>query len=145
MDPTTLSSRTLTRRKSGSRNEWPGVGSNRWRPLFVDRVTVGRQKSPLIANGRVSWFKLDKKFGFVELDRGMGDAFLHVSVLKEAGYVSVPAGTTLQVRVEHERGRQRIVEVLSVDTRTANPGEPPPVVRKQPLKRAVGGEGDDES
>ena len=89
--------------------------------------------SPLIANGRVSWFNLGKKFGFVELEGGMGDAFLHVSVLKEAGYVSVPAGTTMRVRVEPERGRQRIVEVLSVDTRTANPGEPPPVARKQPV------------
>src|SRR5215217_5917645 len=76
--------------------------------------------SPLIANGQVSWFNLGKKFGFVELEGGMRDAFLHVSVLKEAGYVSVPAGTTMQVRVESERGRQRIVEVLSVDTRTAN-------------------------
>jgi hypothetical protein len=26
--------------------------------------------------------KLDKKFGFVELEGGVGDAFLHVSVLK---------------------------------------------------------------
>ena len=88
--------------------------------------------SPLIANGRVSWFNLGKKFGFVELHRGMRDAFLHVSVLKEAGYVSVPAGTTLRVRVEHEPGRQRIVEVLTVDTSTAWPGEPPAVVRKPP-------------
>jgi CspA family cold shock protein len=86
--------------------------------------------TPLIAKGRVSWFNLGKKFGFVELESGMGDAFLHVSVLKEAGYVSVPAGTTLRVKVEHERGRQRIVAVLSVDASTANPGEPPPVVRK---------------
>ena len=48
--------------------------------------------SPRIVSGRVSWFNLDKKFGFVELERGLGDAFLHVSALKEAGYVSVPAG-----------------------------------------------------
>jgi cold shock protein len=86
--------------------------------------------SPLIAVGRVSWFKLDKKFGFVELEGGRGDAFLHVSVLKAAGYVSVPAGTTMQVRVEHEQGRQRVIEVLTVDTRTARPGEPAPVFRK---------------
>src|SRR5215208_6972355 len=84
----------------------------------------------LTANGRVSWFNLGKKFGFVELEGGVDDAFLHVSVLKEAGYVSVPAGTTLRVKVEHERGRQRVVEVLTVDTSTANPGELPPVVRK---------------
>ena len=49
---------------------------------------------------RVSWFKLDKKFGFVELEDGSGDAFLHVAALKAAGYVSVPAGTTVRVRVE---------------------------------------------
>lgn len=82
--------------------------------------------------GTVSWFKLDKKFGFVELEGGKGDAFLHVSALKEAGYVSVPAGTTVRVRVEPERGRLRVVEILSVDTSTARPGEPPPVTRKKP-------------
>jgi len=80
--------------------------------------------TPWIANGRVSWFNLGKKFGFVELEGDMGDAFLHVSTLKEAGYVSVPAGTTLRVRVEHERGRQRIVAVLSADASTANPVSP---------------------
>ena len=85
-----------------------------------------------IATGSVSWFKLDKKFGFVELDDGTGDAFLHVSVLKKAGYVSVPAGTTLRVRVEHEGGRRGVVEVLSVDTSTARPGQPLAVVRKAP-------------
>ena len=80
--------------------------------------------------GRVSWFKLDRKFGFVKLDGGAGDAFLHVAVLKPAGYVSVPAGTTMRVRVEQEQGRVRVVEVLSVDTSTARPGEPAPVLRK---------------
>src|SRR5829696_6564323 len=113
----------------GSRDPTP-AWSGWW---FVDELTGRDKMSPLIANGRVSWFNLGKKFGFVELHRGMRDAFLHVSVLKEAGYVSVPVGTTMQVRVEPERGRQRIVEVLSVDARTANPSEPPPVVRKQPV------------
>jgi CspA family cold shock protein len=84
----------------------------------------------LIATGRVSWFKLDKKFGFVALVDGDGDAFLHVSVLKAAGYVSIPADTTLQVRLEQERGRLRVIEVLHVDTSTARPGEPAPVLRK---------------
>jgi CspA family cold shock protein len=54
----------------------------------------------MIASGRVSWFKLDKKFGFVELEEGIGDAFLHVSVLKAAGYVTIPAGSTLRVRLD---------------------------------------------
>lgn len=56
--------------------------------------------------GRVSWFQLNKKFGFISLEDGSGDAFLHVSVLKAAGYVSVPAGTTMQVKVEEQQGRR---------------------------------------
>ena len=74
----------------------------------------------MIGRGRVSWFRLDKKFGFIELE-GIGDAFLHVSVLKSAGYVSVLAGTTMRVRIEQEQGRRRV---------TAFPDQAPPVRRK---------------
>ena len=84
----------------------------------------------MITSGRVSWFKLDKKFGFVELEGGIGDAFLHVSVLKAAGYVTIPAGTTIRVRLETQSGRRRVVQVLEIDTSTALKGEPAPVKRK---------------
>ena len=84
----------------------------------------------MIARGRVSWFKLDKKFGFIEFE-SIGDAFLHVSVLKSAGYVSVPAGTTMLVKVEQQEGRRRVIEVMETDTTTALPGQPNPVRRKQ--------------
>ena len=79
--------------------------------------------------GTVMWFDLAKKFGFVALSGG-GDAFLHMSVLKEAGYVWVPRGTTLRVRTEDGRGKRRVMEVLEVDTGTARPGENAPVLRK---------------
>jgi CspA family cold shock protein len=85
----------------------------------------------MIATGRVSWFNLQKKIGLVKVDNGESDAFLHVSVLKAAGYVSVPAGTTLRVKIELDGNRPRVAEVLSVDTSTANPGEPGPVRRKK--------------
>lgn len=80
--------------------------------------------------GRVSWFNLEKQFGFVKLDGGRGDAFLHMTVLKAGGYYSVPRGTTVQVRVEPERGKYKVVEVLHVDASTAQHGEAPPSRRK---------------
>jgi cold shock CspA family protein len=43
----------------------------------------------MTGNGTVAWFDLKKQFGFVGLSGG-GDAFLHMSVLKAAGYVWVP-------------------------------------------------------
>jgi cold shock protein len=64
-----------------------------------------------------------QKFGVVELEGGIGDAFLHVSVLKAAGYVSIPAGTTIRVRVETQADRRRVVEVLSVAMGTGLEGD----------------------
>jgi CspA family cold shock protein len=86
---------------------------------------------PTIAIGRVSWFDLAKKFGFVALEGEGGDVFLHVSALKAAGYVTIPAGTTVRVRTEQQQGRRRVAEILEIDTSTALPGEPPAVRRKK--------------
>jgi len=82
------------------------------------------------ATGRVSWFNLEKQFGFVKLESHGGDAFLHMSVLKAGGYCSLPRGTTVEVRVEADRGRHKVVELLHVDTSTAQHGEPPALIRR---------------
>jgi CspA family cold shock protein len=53
-----------------------------------------------------------------------------MSVLKAAGYVWVPRGTTLRVRTEDDRGKRRVTEVVEVNTRTARPGEKEAIPRK---------------
>ena len=116
----------LGRRSAGC----TGSGSRRKARQFSCGEPQAGYAPRMIASGKVTWFKLDKQFGFVELDGGAGDVFLHVSALKAAGYVSLPAGTTLRVRIEEERGRRRIAEVLHVDTSTARLGEAPPVLPK---------------
>ena len=82
------------------------------------------------ASGRVSWFNSQKQFGFVKLDDGKGDAFLHMSVLKAGGYYSLPRGTRMQVRVEPDRDKHRVIQLVHVDASTAQHGEPPPLIRK---------------
>ncbi|MPR12719.1 cold-shock protein [Microvirga tunisiensis] len=84
----------------------------------------------MTVTGTVAWFDLTKQFGFVALSNGDSDAFLHMSVLKEAGYVWLPRGTTVRVKLEQDRGKQRVAEVLEVDTGTARPGENEPILRK---------------
>ena len=84
----------------------------------------------MTATGTVAWFDLAKQFGFVALSNGYGDAFLHMSVLKEAGYVWLPRGTTVRVRIEEDGGKRRVAEVLEIDTSTARPGENEPILRK---------------
>jgi len=80
----------------------------------------------MILSGRVAWFDIKKQFGFVSVP-GSRDSFLHMTVLKQAGYTFVPAGTTVRFTVEVTKSKPRVVELLTMDTSTANRGEPEPV------------------
>src|SRR3954451_10607108 len=77
----------------------------------------------MILTGRVAWFDIKKQFGFVKV-AGLRDTFLHMAVLKEAGYTFVPAGTTLRFTAGKSAGKPRIDEIHSVDTSTAERGQP---------------------
>ena len=83
----------------------------------------------MLVTGRVAWFSLERKFGFVALDCG-GEAFLHVSILKGAGYVTLPPGTAVEVRVSQSQGKLRVTELASVDTSTADQNAPQALRRK---------------
>ena len=69
----------------------------------------------------VKWFNAEKGFGFVELEGGGGDAFLHVSVLSRAGHQTVSPGAQLRVMVTPGQKGPQIAEVTSVDESTAQP------------------------
>jgi hypothetical protein len=49
--------------------------------------------------------------------------FRYMSVLKEARYFRVMRGTMVRGRVELDRGKPRVAEVLEIDPSSARPGE----------------------
>jgi cold shock protein len=67
---------------------------------------------------KVKWFNPDKRYGFVELADGSGDAFLHASVLGRLGIDAVQPGETLELRVTHGQRGLQVTEVIGVDTST---------------------------
>jgi CspA family cold shock protein len=67
----------------------------------------------------VKWYSAEKGFGFVGLDDGSGDAFLHVSVLERSGNQTVRPGSTLEVRVAPGQKGPQVTEIISVDSSTA--------------------------
>ncbi len=70
---------------------------------------------------KVKWFNANKRYGFVELSDGSGDAFLHATVLQQIGVDAVQPGETLELRLTPgERGPQ-VTEIVSVDRSTALP------------------------
>src|SRR5215831_16615680 len=65
------------------------------------------------SSGRVKWYNADKRYGFVELLDGSGDAFLHASALASSGIDILQPGETLELQVvQGERGPQ-VAQIIS--------------------------------
>ena len=126
------------RRGSRGRNRDDDFGGRREEP-YVPRdsfVPRGGERGPSTFGGPprgfnaptgpetgavVKWFNGEKGFGFVELEGGGGDAFLHISVLSRAGYQVVSPGATLRVLTSAGQKGPQVAEVLNVDETTAAP------------------------
>jgi CspA family cold shock protein len=57
-----------------------------------------RRKEIFMAQGTVKWFNGEKGFGFIEVDGGGADVFVHYSAIDSSGYRSLDEGQ----RVEFE-------------------------------------------
>lgn len=55
-----------------------------------------------MATGIVKWFNSEKGYGFIRPDSGEPDVFVHYSVIKGKGYLSLNEGE--RVEFEHSAG-----------------------------------------
>ena len=95
------------------------------------------EPSEMPARGKVKWFNPTKRFGFVELSDGSGDAFLHATVLSRLGISTVQPGETLELRVAPGERGPVVTEVTGVDTSTAVGFKRPRTSFPSPYDRAV--------
>lgn len=72
----------------------------------------------------VTRFDSTRGFGFVALDTGGGDAFLHVSVVQRAGVEAVAPGTRLRVRTGQGQKGPQVTEIIEVGEVTDVPPSP---------------------
>ena len=77
------------------------------------------ETSEMSVRAKVKWFNPAKRFGFVELADGSGDAFLHLTVLSRLGISTLQPGETLEVRVASGERGPVVTEVIGVDSSTA--------------------------
>ncbi|NQY82835.1 MAG: cold shock domain-containing protein [Alphaproteobacteria bacterium] len=68
---------------------------------------------------RLKWFEPRKGFGFVNDEQSNTDAFLHFSVLKQAGYETLRPGTTIVCTFADGPKGQQVAAIVSVDESTA--------------------------
>ena len=55
--------------------------------------------------GTVKWFTLEKGMGFVEVDGGGKDVFVHISAVERAGLSSLNEGTKVSYEEQENRGK----------------------------------------
>jgi cold shock CspA family protein len=81
-------------------------------PSGIQPIPV--EKAPDVSSaidmlGTVKWFNLEKGMGFVEVDCGGKDVFLHASVAKRARLTNLVEGQRVAMRVvEAPKGRQAV-------------------------------------
>jgi len=83
------------------------------------------ESSGLPVRGKVKWFNPNKRYGFIELSDGSGDAFLHATALAGIGVSTLQPGETLELRVAPGQRGPQVTEVISVDSSTAATRGPP--------------------
>ena len=69
----------------------------------------------------MKWYNPDKRYGFVVLSDGSGDAFLHASALAGTGISTLQPGETLELRIALGQRGPQVEEVISIDSSTVVP------------------------
>jgi len=85
--------------------------------------------------GKVKWYNALKRYGFVELSDGSGDAFLHASALAGISVDALQSGVTIEFRTAPAQRGIQVTEVISIDSSTAAPPRPPRKNFRSPLDR----------
>jgi CspA family cold shock protein len=85
--------------------------------------------------GKLKWFNPGKRYGFVELSDGSGDAFIHATALAGIGVSTLQPGETLELRVALGQRGPQVTEVISVDSSTAAPPRPTRKGFRSPAER----------
>jgi cold shock protein len=95
---------------------------------------LGEPPAPTVW-GKLKWFNPGKRYGFVELSDGSGDAFLHASALAGISVEALQPGVTIEFRTAPARRGVQVTEVISIDSSTAAPTRPPRKNFRSPLNR----------
>ena len=83
-------------------------------PAFTTARTESRRSAPDLSAaidivGTVKWFSEPKGMGFVEVDAGGKDVFVHISIVERAQLGNLEEGQRVSMRVvETEKGRQAV-------------------------------------
>ena len=90
-----------------------------------DSQSLAQTVASTRVRGTVKWFNLVRGYGFISPDDGSADVFLHMTVLRQAGYDRLPSGSTIECEAVQGAKGMQVVSISEVDTSTAVEEFPP--------------------
>ena len=103
-------------------------------PPQLAKPQLGEPPAPTVW-GKLKWFNPGKRYGFVELSDGSGDAFLHASAVVGVSIGALQPGVTIEFRTAPAQRGLQVTEVMSIDSSTAAPPRSPRKNFRAPLNR----------
>lgn len=61
--------------------------------------------------GIVKWFNPDKGYGFIALDDGSADAFVHISEVEKAGFNTLNENQKVEFELQENKGKMSAVNL----------------------------------
>jgi CspA family cold shock protein len=65
--------------------------------------------------GTVKFFKKDKGFGFIEIDKGHGDVFVHITDVQAAGYDGLAQNDRVEFEKVESKGRFKATNIKIIN------------------------------
>lgn len=64
--------------------------------------------------GKVKWFDNKKGYGFIELDDGSGDIFVHYSDILEEGFKTLSEGDAVEFEISESDQSRKAINVKKI-------------------------------
>ncbi len=61
--------------------------------------------------GKVKWYNPEKGYGFIALDNGEKDVFIHRSAVKEAGLDTLEENQKIEFEIEENQGKTSAINI----------------------------------
>jgi CspA family cold shock protein len=61
--------------------------------------------------GKVKWYNPEKGYGFIALDSGSKDVFIHRSAVKEAGLDILEENQKIEFEIEENQGKTSAINI----------------------------------